>query len=170
MPLFTKDDTETLTSIITTICEAKKKAMEIEDDQIMKEPIDEEDELKQNQLMINAITIYLMKFNDDATTTDLVLIDNLIETLSLLFEDALQYSKGKELIISFDNELREKECSLSLINYIYSQLPLIDQIIDEMKANQMQEDEFDIHYYPKQQATYANLLYEPKIIPFDPQV
>ena len=166
LPLFTKDDTETFTSLLSTICESKNNQMEIE----ITNQDTQETELQRNKLLINAIIVYLMKFNHNAVTTDLFLIDKLLETLSLLFENSLQYAKGKELIVLFDEEIKKKECCLSLLNYIHSQLPCINQIVMEMKANDINDDMFEIRYYPKQQHTYANLIHEPKIIPFDQEI
>ena len=173
LPPFTKYDTQTITTLVTSICEYRNKQMETEElTSTENETIETKqlNEIKRHELLINGMIQYLMKFNHNTETVDIYLIDNILETLTVLFEFVLQYSEGKQIVVSFDEELKKRECDLSFLNYIYSQLPFIEQIISEKNENDLNDDDFEIEYYPKQQLTYANLLHEPKVTEFIPQV
>ena len=178
LPNFSKEESQTLTLIINTICESTQHQMEIEPiktqpqyptemkeseqketNEIKEEKEQKEDELiTRSRLMMKGITNYLIKCNQSATTTDIVLIDNIIHSLTLIFTEVLEHEKGKELVIEFGELLEKSGCSLSFIKYIQSQLPFLTQILEEHANATKSDDDFCIKYHPKQQPTYANLL------------
>ncbi|EMH77721.1 hypothetical protein EHI8A_183780 [Entamoeba histolytica HM-1:IMSS-B] len=110
--------------------------------------------------LINGLQMCLLKFNQPLSTTDLQLLNIVIETTSQIFSKSLQFNDGNDSLKSFKQFIDTSSIPFSLKRYLSSQLPVLEQF------NILPPQFVESKYYTKKQPTYSNLIGLPTIVHF----
>ncbi|GAB1221943.1 hypothetical protein ENUP19_0151G0023 [Entamoeba nuttalli] len=141
LPIFVKEEIGIINDIILDLCKNSKSLNEVNS-------------------LINGLQMCLLKFNQPLSTTDLQLLNIVIETTSQIFSKSLQFNDGKDSLKSFKQFIDTSSIPFSLKRYLYSQLPVLEQF------NILPSQFVESKYYTKKQPTYSNLIGIPTIIHF----
>ncbi|BFU26725.1 hypothetical protein CL6EHI_036590 [Entamoeba histolytica] len=141
LPIFAKEEIGIINDIILDLCKNSKSLNEVNS-------------------LINGLQMCLLKFNQPLSTTDLQLLNIVIETTSQIFSKSLQFNDGNDSLKSFKQFIDTSSIPFSLKRYLSSQLPVLEQF------NILPPQFVESKYYTKKQPTYSNLIGLPTIVHF----